>query len=287
MHRGDGKQRVVRNRKIPFGESSRGPVGAWQSFTERNSGNTLREAAERLQPPSERDPEGRRRGDVLRAVPALREPVAARPSDHSDAGFGGAARQPHSVHINRETTSRDRAPLLPLRAPEHDYAGHAAAESRRGIQDDFRAQSGRVRRAPGGPGELRGCGREHGSHWGGRISVPLNAHGLLNNVGQKVYVQMTYKTRHRPEGKIAALGLFPRQRTEVGERVTESRRAPDDFLNGTTIKSQPTRSVPRQVRLAIERNLNCHQSESGTPTKTTTQPSVLGEFRGGTTASGD
>ena len=149
------EQREMRNRKEPCRESFRGPVGAWQIFTERNSGNTLREAAERLQPPSERDPEGRQRGDVPRAMPTVWGPVAARPSDHFGAGFGDAAQQPHSVHINREPTSRDRTPLLPFRALEHDDAGHAAAESLLGmldVQDDFRAQSGRVRRAPGGPG---------------------------------------------------------------------------------------------------------------------------------------
>ena len=134
----------------PCRESSRGPVGAWQSLTGRNPGNTLGEAAERLQPPTERDPEGRQRGDVLRAMPTVWEPVVARPSDHFDAGFGDAAQQPHSVRINRETTSRDPAALLPSRAREH-------GDGMLDVKDDFKAQSGRVRRASGGPGQLRGC----------------------------------------------------------------------------------------------------------------------------------
>ena len=116
--------------------------------------------------------------------------------------------------------------------------------------------------------------------------MPLNAHGLLERVHQKVYVQMTRKTSQRPEGPIAALRLSLRRRTEVGEQETESSRAPDEFLNGTVVESQPTRSVRRQVRLAIERDC-CHQSEFGTSIKTTTQTSVPGECQSDKTASRD
>ena len=176
----------------PCRESSRGPVGAWQSLTGRNPGNTLGEAAERLQPPTERDPEGRQRGDVLRAMPTVWEPLAARPSDHFDAGFGDAAQQPHSVRLNRETTSRDPAALLPSRAREHGDAGHAAGESLLGMLDvkgDFRAQSGRVRRASGGPGQLRGS----------RLRASERAR-TAETRDQKVHVQMTYKTGQRLQG---------------------------------------------------------------------------------------
>ena len=72
------------------------------------------------------------------------------------------------LSFNRETACRDRTPLLSTRTREHDDAGHAAAEPPLGmldVQHNIRAQPGRVRCAPSGPGELRGCGREHGSHW--------------------------------------------------------------------------------------------------------------------------
>ena len=58
--------------------------------------------------------------------------------------------------------------FLSTRTREHDDdAGHATAESLRmlDVHYDIRAQPGRVRRSPGGPGEIRGCRREHGSHW--------------------------------------------------------------------------------------------------------------------------
>ena len=49
----------------------------------------------------------------------------------------------------------------------HDDASHAAAESLLGmldVQDYLRTQPGRVRCSTYGPGELRGCRREHGPH---------------------------------------------------------------------------------------------------------------------------
>ena len=85
--------------------------------------------------------------------------------------------------------------------------------------------------------------------------MPLNAQGQLKCVDQKIYLQMTHKTEQRPEGQIATFGFLPRQRAELGEQVTESFWAPDGFLNGTVIESQPMKSVPCRVRLAIERNI--------------------------------
>ena len=41
----------------------------------------------------------------------------------------------------------------------------------------------------------------------------------------------------------------------MGQQVTESFRVPDEFLNRTLVESQPTRSVPRQVCLASDRNI--------------------------------
>ena len=102
---------------------------------------------------------------------ALWELVAAHSVDHGGTRFKDDAEQSHSALVNRETTGRDRTPLLSRHTREHDDAGHATAESLLGVlgvQYNIRTQSGRVRRAPSGLGELRGCGCEHGSHWGGR-----------------------------------------------------------------------------------------------------------------------
>ena len=74
-----------------------------------------------------------------------------------------------------EATCRDRTPLLSTRTREHDDAGHDTAEPRLGMLDvqyHLRSQPGRVRCSTCGPGELRGCRREHGSHWGRRDTVP-------------------------------------------------------------------------------------------------------------------
>ena len=214
-------------------------MGAWQSLTERQLENSVGEGAERLRSSIEGDPEGRQRGDVLRAMRALREKVATHSSDHFDAGFGNGAKQPcsalindpHGQEQNGETTSRDRTPFLPSRAQEHDNAGFATAESPLGMLDvqyKIRAQPGRVRRAPGGPGELRGCGREHCSYRGERDPVPTNAQGQLKCVDQKSYLQVTCKTGQRPEGQMATLELLPRHRAELGEQVTESLGIPDE-----------------------------------------------------------
>ena len=114
-------------------ESPGGCVGAWQSLTERQLENSIGEGAERLRSSSEADPEGRQRGDVLRAMRALREQVATHSFDHFDAGFGDG--DPHGQEQNGETASRDRTPFLPSRAREHDNAGFATAESPLGMLD--------------------------------------------------------------------------------------------------------------------------------------------------------
>ena len=135
-----------------------GPVGAWQSLTERQPGNSVEEGPERLRPSTECDPEGRQRGDLQRTMRALRESVAAHSSDHGGAGFEDDAKQSHSALVNRETACRDRTSLLSTVTWEHDDAAHATAESPLGMLDvqcNIRAQPGRVRCAPSGPVELR------------------------------------------------------------------------------------------------------------------------------------
>ena len=92
---------------------------------------------------------------------------------------------------------------------------HAAAESLLGMLDvqyNLRTQPGRVRCSTCRPGELRGCRREHGSHWGRRDSVPLNVHGQLKAVDQEVCLLLISETGQRPENQITTLGLVPRQK---------------------------------------------------------------------------
>ena len=43
---------------------------------------------------------------------------------------------------------------------------------------------------------------------------------------------------------------------ESGEQATESFNIPEGFFNCMVLDSQPTKSVPRRVRLAIERNID-------------------------------
>ena len=60
----------------------------------------------------------------------------------------------------------------------------------------------------------------------------------------------------RPENQIATLGIVPRQTVESGEHVTESFNIPEWLFNWMVLEFKPTRSVPRRVRLAIERNID-------------------------------
>ena len=107
-----------------------------------------------------------------------------------------------------------------------------------------------------GPGELRGCRREHGSHWGRRDTVPLNVKGQLKGVDQKVYLLLIYETGQRPENQITTVGLVSRQNVEWGEQVTEFFNIAEGFFNCVALDSQPTKSVPRRLRLVIERNID-------------------------------
>ena len=149
----------------------------------------------------------------------LWETVAVHSSDHGGAGFEDDAKQSHSVLVNRETTSRDRTPFLSTRTWEHDDAGHASAESPLGVPDvqyNIRTPSGLVGRLPSGPGELRGCRREHGFYWEGRNSVPLKVQGQVKGVDQEVYLQLIYEIGQRPENQVAALGLVSRTESGIG-----------------------------------------------------------------------
>ena len=80
--------------------------------------------------------------------------------------------------------------------------------------------------------------------------------GQLKGVDQEVYLQLIYESGQRLENHITALGLVSRQKVESGEQETESFNIPEWFFNCMVLDSQPTKSVPRQVRLAIERNID-------------------------------
>ena len=132
---------------------------------------------------------------------------------------------------------------------EHDDAGHAAAEPLLGtldVQYNLRTQSGRVRCSTCRLGELRGCRREHGSHWGRRDTVPLKVQGQLKGVDQEVCLQLIYETGQRPENQITALGLVSRQQVKSGEQVTESFSIPEGFfqLHGTGLPTDEVGSSP-------------------------------------------
>ena len=236
----------------PYG----GSMGARQSLTERQPGNPVEEDSERLRSSTGCDPEERQRCDVLRTMRDVWESVAAHSSDHGGTGSRDEAEQSHSACVHRDATGRDRTPLLSTRTREHDDAGHAAAEPPLGMLDvqyHLRTQSGRVRCSTCRPGELRGCRREHGSHWGRRDTVPLNVQGQLKDVDQEACLQLIYESGQRPENQITVLGLASRQNVESGEQVTESFNILEGFFDCMVLDSQPTKSVPRRVRLAIEK----------------------------------
>ena len=84
----------------------------------------------------------------------------------------------------------------------------------------------------------------------------LNVQGQLKDVDQKVYLQLIYEIGQRPENQITILGLVSRQKVESGEQVTELFNVPEGVFNCMVLDFQPTKSVPRRVRLAIERNID-------------------------------
>ena len=78
-------------------EPSGGPVGAWQSFTERQPVNSVEEGAERLRS----------------SMRALREPGAAHSCDHGGAGFEDNAEQSHSALFDRKRPVEIERPFCP------------------------------------------------------------------------------------------------------------------------------------------------------------------------------
>ena len=171
----------------------------------------MEEGAERLRSSTDCDPERRQRCDVPRMMRDVWESVAAHSPDDGGTGSRDDAEQSHSAHVHREPTGRDRTPLLSIRTRERDDAGHAEAELLLGMLDvqyNLRTQPGRVRCPTCGPGELRGCRREHGSHWGRRDPLPLKVHWHLKGVDQEACLQLSYETGARPENQITSDGVF-------------------------------------------------------------------------------
>ena len=93
-------------------EFSGGSVGARQSLTERQPGNSVEEGAERLRSSTDCDPEGRQRCDVLRTMRDVRESVAAHSPDHGSTGSREEAEQSQSACVHSEATGRDRTLLF-------------------------------------------------------------------------------------------------------------------------------------------------------------------------------
>ena len=86
--------------------------------------------------------------------------------------------------------------------------------------------------------------------------MPLKVQEQLKGVDQEACLQLIYESGQRSENQTTALGLVSRQKVESGEEVTESFNIPEGFFNCVVLDSQPTKSVPRRVRLAIERNID-------------------------------
>ena len=169
------EQREMKDKKSNVANLLEVSVGVRQSLTERQPWNPVEEGAERLRPSTECCSERRQRCDVLRTMRDVWETVAAHSWDHGGTESRDEAEQSHSACVHREATGQDRTPLLSTRTREQDDAGHTVAESPLGmldIQYCLRTQPGRVRCSTCRPGELRGCRREHGSHWGRRDTVP-------------------------------------------------------------------------------------------------------------------
>ena len=80
--------------------------------------------------------------------------------------------------------------------------------------------------------------------------------GVAEGRGPEVYLLLIYETGQRPENQISTLGLESRQKVESGEQVTEFFNISELFFNCVVLDSQTTKSVPRQVRLVIERNID-------------------------------
>ena len=207
----------------------------------------------RLRPSTDRYPMERQHHNALRTMRDVWESAVAHSPDHGGTESKDEAEQSHIVCVHTEATGRDCG------QKGDDDASHAVAESSLGMLDEQyypRTQPGRVRCSTCRPGEFRGCRREHGFQWGRRDTEPLKVEGQLKGVDQEACLQLICESGQRLENQVTSLGLVSRQKVESGEQVTESLNIPEGFFNCVLLDSQPTKSVPRRVRLAIERNID-------------------------------
>ena len=107
--------------------------------------------------------------------------------------------------------------------------------------------------------------------------MPLNVQGQLTCVDHKTCLQLIYETGQRPEKQIATLGLVLGKSTELREQVTESFCVPEGFLNWMALESQPTKSVPRRVRLGFARNIVAMSPNQTSQPRTQREKSVSEE----------
>ena len=236
-------------------ELSGGPAGARQSLTERQSGNNVEEGAERLRSSTDSDPEERQRCDVLRMCGNRLQRthltmVARDPETKLNNRTVLASTGKRPVEIERPFCPHGPGSVTMQATPQQSlYWECSTCSTISGLSldgCDVRLADQR---------ELRGCRREHGSHWRRRDTVPLKVQGQLKGVDQEVYLQLIYESGQRPENQVPALGLVSRHKVELGEQVTESFN-PEGFFNCMVLDSQPTKSVPRRGRLAIERKID-------------------------------
>ena len=76
--------------------------------------------------------------------------------------------------------------------------------------------------------------------------------GQLKGGNQGISLHLIYETGQRPESQITTLGLVLGQKVELGKQATESFNVPEGFFNWMVLESQPTKSVPRKVRLPLK-----------------------------------
>ena len=188
------------------------------------------------------------------------ESVATHSSDH--AGFGGDVKQSHGALVHRETTSRDRTPLLSIRALKHDDAGHATAVSLLGMLDvqyKIRGQPGRVRCSFGGPHKsFEGAGSV--DLWDPEIVDLLVSHFCplcsclqLQDLSM-IFVNLSFRSRPEPRStqprRYACL-LLQQQKLFI-ERIEHSRHSDlisalgsNTFLDTNVCRKKKTREYSR------------------------------------------
>ena len=235
-----------------------GSVGARQSITERQPGNSV-EGTERLRPSTERYSEKRQRCDVLRTMRDERELVAAHSPDQGGSGPRDEAEQSHSACVCREATGKNRRTFCPH--------GHGSMMMQATPQQSLCWECSTCSTTSGL--SLDGCDVrfvDRVNFEGADANmVPMwtTKHPASERAGATegcgpggVIFQLIYEIGQRLENQITTLGLVSRQKVESGEQVTELFNVSEGVFNCMVLDSQPTKSVPRRVRLAIERNID-------------------------------